>query len=957
MKKLISIFLIGILLLGILPMRMEAEESMAEPELRVKLVNYLGNQTSISLKVSGSFSLGSTSTKLSSGKTYTVKAEQSKISLYDGGTKLISGADVAITPDSEEFTAFINGREYYGSFNFVVESGIYVRPINNIYLEEYLKSVVPVEMYASWNREALKVQAVAARTYAYFRLGKIINDTTSYQVYGGANTLHPNSTAAVEETAGEIVTYNGRAIDALFSASNGGMTESNFNEYGSPPLPYFPVQRDDYDKKVAWDVNIQKQQVNLSGLDLSNPNSWWNSTYEKDGTFTSKLKTWLNQNGYPNKQIKIVSISDLSFFNKTESGRVSSGDLKFQFLVKDQFDSTGKLKLQTGSMTNVVADRIRSFIGMSIMMSTLITEANESSTSFSFAGLGFGHGVGLSQHGANNRANAGHTYQDILSFYYPGTQLVKQYEQHEESGALSPVTVQLNGHNFTPGYLVNGHTYVNWTALGMFDIPYTYEGNGKYLIEGRTVEAKAISGDWYIQWDMLSPGKVTFEVIPGGYNFIYTSLIKVQLNGVDFAKGGYFHNGSTYINWNALRTLKIGYTYQGSGVFSIEGRSVKAELFNGDWYIQWNLLSPKITAVKITGGYNFNYTTAIKIQLNGVDFAKGGHFLNGTTYVNWNALKTLKIPYTYKGSGVFDIEGRTVRANSINGDWFIEWKLLAPEKMTFEPIEGGYNFIYSSSIKIQLNGSDFAKGGHFLNGTAYVNWNALKTLGISYTYKGSGVFVIEGRTVRAEAVNSDWFIPWNLLSPGNITLKTISGGYNLSYTTPLKIQLNGVDFANGGYVLNDTPYVNWNAIKALKISYTYQGNGVFIIEGRTVKAESVNGDWYIRWNLLSPEKITLQTINGGYNLIYTTPIKVQLNGVAFDKGGYLRNNTPYINWNALKELNIPYTYQKNGVFVIEGRTVKADAINGDWYIPWNLILPEKISSNEITGGYNFIYRP
>ncbi|MDQ0974588.1 SpoIID/LytB domain protein [Neobacillus niacini] len=781
MKKLRTIFLIGILLLGLLPMKMVAEASMVEPKLQVKLVNYLGNQTSISLRVSGSYSLDGTSTKLSSVKTYSVKAEQSKISLYDGSTKLITAEDVSITPENEKYTASINSREYHGSFNFIVENG-YVRPINNIYLEEYLKSVVPAEMYASWNKEALKVQAVAARTYAYYRLGKVINDTTSYQVYGGADMLHPNSTAAVLETAGEIVTYNGRAIDALFSASNGGMSESNYNEFGSPALPYFPIQRDDFDKKLAWETSIQKQQINLTGLDLKNPNLWWNSTSEKDSDFTAKIKSWLNQNGYSNKQIKIVNITNLSFYDKTESGRVQRGDLGFQFLVKDRLDSTGKLQLLNGDMTNVIADRIRSYIGTSVMRSTLITEVINTSSAFSFSGLGFGHGVGLSQHGANNRVNAGHRYHDILAFYYPGTKLVKQYELHQEAPVYPPVKVQLNGYDFNTGYSIGGHTYVNWNALKMFAIPYTYQGDGVFLIEGRTVKAKSIDGAWYINWYSMSPGKITAEKITGGYNFIYTTPTKIQLNGVDFAEGGYFHNGTTYINWNALKTLKIPYIYKGSGVFVIEGRSVKAKAFNGDWYIEWKELSPgRITAEKISGGYNFTYTNPIKIQLNGIDFAKGGHALYGATYIHWTALQTLKIPYSDKGNGVFVIEGRTVQAVAVNGEWYINWYSMSPGKITYEKITGGYNFTYTNPIKIQFNGIDFAKGGHALYGATHIHWTALQTLKIPYSDKGKGVFVIEGRTIQAVAVNGEWYINWYSMSPGKITYEKITGGYNFIY--------------------------------------------------------------------------------------------------------------------------------------------------------------------------------
>jgi SpoIID/LytB domain protein len=865
MRKLATIFLVSILFLGLMPMKMQADGSTVEPELQVKLVNYLGNQNSISLRVSGSYSLGGTKTKLSSTKTYTVKAEQSNISLYDGGTKLISGDKVSITPDRKEYTAFISGREYYGGFDFVVESGQYVRPINNIYMEDYLKSVVPVEMYASWNREALKVQAVAARTYAYFRLGKVINDTTSYQVYGGVDKMHSNSTAAVEETTGQVLTYNGRAIDALFSASNGGMSENNHNEFGSPALSYFPIQRDDYDKKVTWDVSIQKQQVNVSGLDLSNPNLWWNSTNERDGSFTSKLKTWLNQNGYSNKQIKIVSIKELSFHDKTESGRVSRGNLEFTFLVKDKFDSSGKLELQTASMTNVVADKIRSFIGMSIMKSTLITEINESSTAFSLAGLGFGHGVGMSQHGANNRANAGHSYRDILAFYFPGTNLVKQYEKYVEKPAFTPIKVQLNGKDFSAGYFGNNTTYVKWDALRVFNIPHTIHDNGEFNIEGRIVQAELIDGNWYIQWAQLSPDKITYKKISGGYNFIFNAPIKVQLNGKDF-KHGYFRMNTTYVNWNALKVLNIPYTYHDNGKFTIEGRSVQAEAINGNWYIRWAYLSPdKITYEEIDSGYNFIYTKPIKVQLNGKDFSQG-YFRNNTTYVNWNALKVFNIPYTYHDKGKFTIEGRSVQAEAINGNWYIRWAYLSPDKITYEEIDGGYNFIYSTPIKVQLNGKDFSQG-YFRNNTTYVNWNALKVLNIPYTYHDKGKFTIEGRSVQAEAINGNWYIRWAYLSPDKITYEEIPGGYNFIYTTPIKVQLNGQDFSQG-YFRNNTTYVNWNALKVLNIPYIYHENGKFIIEGRSVQAEAINGNWYIRWAYLSPGKITYKEIDGGYNFIY-----------------------------------------------------------------------------------------
>jgi hypothetical protein len=348
--------------------------------------------------------------------------------------------------------------------------------------------------------------------------------------------------------------------------------------------------------------------------------------------------------------------------------------------------------------------------------------------------------------------------------------------------SYSPIKVQLNSKDFNAGYYGNKTTYVNWMALNVLKIPFADKGNGLFNIEGRMVQAESINGDWYIRWSQLSPDKITYKTITGGYNFIYTTPINIQLNGKDFSFGGYFKNNTTYVNWNALKTLNIPFTNKGNGVFLIEGRTVQAETIKGDWYIQWNLLSPdRIIYKGITGGYNFIYVKPLKVQLNGKDFTQGGYYMNNTTYVNWNALKTLNIPYTYKGNGEFLIEGRTVRAEAIKGDWYIQWKSLSPEYLIYKGITGGYNFIYFKPLNIQLNGIDFALGGYYMNNTTYVNWNALKTLNIPYNYKGNGVFIIGGRTVQAEAIKGDWYIRWSQLSPGKITYKTIKDGYNFIF--------------------------------------------------------------------------------------------------------------------------------------------------------------------------------
>ncbi|MEK1831822.1 SpoIID/LytB domain-containing protein [Priestia megaterium] len=118
---------------------------------------------------------------------------------------------------------------------------------------------MPNEVYTSWNLQALKTQAVAARTYAMSYAGKVINDTVSYQVYGGY-TWYDSTNQAVDQTFGQVVTYNNKLINAVFSSSNGGRTESNSNAWGGTQLSYFPVKEDPYDKQTPWTLAIQKRK-------------------------------------------------------------------------------------------------------------------------------------------------------------------------------------------------------------------------------------------------------------------------------------------------------------------------------------------------------------------------------------------------------------------------------------------------------------------------------------------------------------------------------------------------------------------------------------------------------------------------------------------------------------------------------------------------------------------------
>lgn len=151
----------------------------------------------------------------------------------------------------------------YRGWVTAVKNGTSLDTVNTVMLEDYLASVVPSEMPASWHAQALASQAVAARTYAAKRLGASgawdICDTTSCQVYSGRSTENAASTAAVAATKGVVLTYGGTPIDAMFSAYNGGQTVA-------ANAPYLVAKADPYDgvfptPAATWQVKITSASI------------------------------------------------------------------------------------------------------------------------------------------------------------------------------------------------------------------------------------------------------------------------------------------------------------------------------------------------------------------------------------------------------------------------------------------------------------------------------------------------------------------------------------------------------------------------------------------------------------------------------------------------------------------------------------------------------------------------
>ncbi len=172
---------------------------------------------------------------------------------------LSEDTDLYFIPDSQQSYLSLNGRHYRGIFVLLTTSqGMAL--VNILNIDDYLKSVVPSELsaYTYGEFEALKAQAVAARTYALRNLGLNrqlgfdLCDSPKSQFYQGISAEHPLSSKAVELTKGEVALYRGRLINALYTSTCGGMTEDVENIFEGPSLPYLKSTKCAYEKRNEW---------------------------------------------------------------------------------------------------------------------------------------------------------------------------------------------------------------------------------------------------------------------------------------------------------------------------------------------------------------------------------------------------------------------------------------------------------------------------------------------------------------------------------------------------------------------------------------------------------------------------------------------------------------------------------------------------------------------------------
>jgi stage II sporulation protein D len=335
---------------------------------------------SLTLKVSGAY-------QIHDARSHEVvcRGRDIKGTVTQGKGKILLGAksydtDRIILRASDN-NVIINGKHFRGDALIIRKEDNTLSVVNYIGLEDYVKGVLYHEVSHYWPQEALKAQAVASRTFALYQMqenaAKDFDVTCDFysQMYGGRAAERYRTSFAVEFTKGEALSYGGKIFPAYFHATCAGHTE---------------------DASLLWNTTVPSLRGVVCGFCKDSPHFKWHYVVS-----LKELERVLKKAGYAFTHITAI----------TEQGRDISGRVTYVRIAAGQERSA-----------DIAAKDLRSLIGPKLLRSTNFT-VSLSGDDAVFRGFGWGHGVGLCQWGAYFMAKEGYTYQEILSFYYPGSEL------------------------------------------------------------------------------------------------------------------------------------------------------------------------------------------------------------------------------------------------------------------------------------------------------------------------------------------------------------------------------------------------------------------------------------------------------------------------------------------------------------------------------------------------------
>ncbi len=398
---------------------------------------------------------------------FSITTDNRRIQIGQGNTNrfrdLFAG-DIKVQPNS------------YGTYTLV----------NQVPVESYLRGVVPHEIGASAPKNSIEAQAVLARTYALRNLRRFAIDNyeicadTQCQVYFGLAQTDPKSDRAIAATAGQVLTYGNELVDALYSSTTGGITARFTDVWNGEDRPYLTPVIDSLQPK--WDLAQRplSDEANfrafISLKNGFNEDGWEAFRWDRKASveeISTTMREYLSNRQHPLANFN--QITNLTVVERAPSGRVQKltveTDLGSFDLIKDEAvkalvpprsllfyvepimetpkaktSNTGEKKpeaVTTPANSQVASSQAAAGESNPGAEQSAIAQAGSEGgsaerpgeepapvkqtapvlTGFRFVGGGFGHGVGMSQTGAYNLGEKGYSYQQILQFYYPGTQL------------------------------------------------------------------------------------------------------------------------------------------------------------------------------------------------------------------------------------------------------------------------------------------------------------------------------------------------------------------------------------------------------------------------------------------------------------------------------------------------------------------------------------------------------
>jgi stage II sporulation protein D (peptidoglycan lytic transglycosylase) len=320
---------------------------------------------------------------------------------------VVSSATLVVEPADSGSPVRLGGRDYRGTAMLsTVPAG--VMAVNLVGLEDYLRGVVGAEMGKRTDQDlaALRAQAVVSRTVAMRRAGQWrvrgydLLATVADQAYAGVGFETPVSDQAVQETAGQVLTFDGRLIDAFFHSTCGGRTADGTEVYAGADRPYLRSIRDQDEAGRAWCA--------------ISPRFRWQERWTGDA-LARILRETLPVAGAPAELAE--SVRDLQVVDRTPTGRVAHLNVVGEGASYTISGPVARLVLRTSDGSILRSATFNLQVGREGgRIVQLVAE-----------GSGAGHGVGMCQWGALGRARAGFPYTDILLAYFPGTVITRTY--------------------------------------------------------------------------------------------------------------------------------------------------------------------------------------------------------------------------------------------------------------------------------------------------------------------------------------------------------------------------------------------------------------------------------------------------------------------------------------------------------------------------------------------------